>query len=147
MEAKQTSKKIVSKGVYAALVSKKASLWSMGAVFNLIAVIMTGVFASIIFVRHTDLALSSKWAFFLIAVSLSFVIREIGRKITTAAKAIQTGVPLTRANTGDIPTCDSLVRASHEPIQEQQAVLLRGAEAEQEKHEEQLLRAVGGNDD
>ena len=34
---------------------------------------------------------------------------------------------LTRANTADLPAPDSLVRASAEPMQEQQAVLLRAA--------------------
>jgi hypothetical protein len=36
-------------------------------------------------------------------------------------------VPLTRANADQIPATQSLIRASHEPMQEQQAVLLRPA--------------------
>ncbi len=145
MEPK-TSKRIVSKGVYAALMSKKASLWSMGAVFNLIAVLMIGVLTSIIFVRHSALAPFVKWALFLMAVSFSFVFREIGRKTIIAAKQIQTGAPLTRANAADLPAPDSLVRASSEPVQAQQTVLLRAAEAGEERHEEQLVRASVGGD-
>ena len=55
-------------------------------------------------------------------------------------------VPLTRANTADLPAPESLVRASAEPVQEPQAVLLRAATTTQEKHEEQLVRAAGGTE-
>ena len=51
-------------------------------------------------------------------------------------------IPITRANTADLPAPDSLVRASSEPLQAQDAVLLRAVEERQEKHEEQLLRAI-----
>ena len=57
---------------------------------------------------------------------------------------VDPGVPLTRANTADLPAPDSLVRASAEPVQEQQAVLLRAATETQERHEEQLVRASAG---
>ena len=57
---------------------------------------------------------------------------------------IDPGVPLTRANTADLPAPDSLVRASAEPVQEQQAVLLRAATETAERHEEQLVRALAG---
>jgi hypothetical protein len=55
---------------------------------------------------------------------------------------IDPGIPLTRANTADLPAPESLVRASQEP-QEPQAVLLRAATETQEKHKEQLVRAAG----
>ena len=54
------------------------------------------------------------------------------------------GVPLTRANIGHLPAPDSLVRASAEPVQEQQSVLLRAATEGMERHEEQLVRASTG---
>ena len=52
------------------------------------------------------------------------------------------GIPLTRANTGGLPAIDSLVRASAEPIQAQETVLLRAATETTERQEEQLLRAL-----
>jgi hypothetical protein len=48
---------------------------------------------------------------------------------------------LVYASTADLPAPASLVRASEEPAQEQQAVLLRAAETH-EQHEEQLVRAA-----
>lgn len=82
------------------------------------------------------------------AVSLVCIAAGAGIKWATEAGLKKTAqsidvLPLTRANTADIPAPKSLVRASSEPMQIQEAVLLRAAEAEQEKHEEQLLRAVG----
>jgi hypothetical protein len=56
-------------------------------------------------------------------------------------------VTLARANTADLPAPDSLVRASAEPVQEQQAVLLRAATEGTETHEEQLVRASEGAQD
>lgn len=64
------------------------------------------------------------------------------------AKSIDPGVPLTRANTGDLPASDSLVRASEEPLQAQQNILLRAATETLESQEEELLRAsVGGRNE
>lgn len=50
-------------------------------------------------------------------------------------------VPLTRANTAGLPAPDSLVRASQEPLQAQQKILLRPALETTERQEEELLRA------
>ncbi len=50
-------------------------------------------------------------------------------------------VPLTRANAADLPAPASLVRASEEPLQKQQATLLRPAAQYGDAHEEQLLVA------
>ncbi len=62
-------------------------------------------------------------------------------------KQTDVGLPLTRANTADLPASDSLVRASQEPVQAQEGVLLRAAAQTQDGHEEQLLRAsVGGQE-
>jgi hypothetical protein len=67
-----------------------------------------------------------------------------GQLAIKEAKQTDPGVPLTRANTANLPAPDSLVRASAEPMQEQQAVLLRAATETQERHEEQLVRASAG---
>ncbi len=60
------------------------------------------------------------------------------------AKKIDMGVPVTRVNAADLPAPDSLVRASQEPLQAQEGVLLRAATQTQDRHEEQLLRAAAG---
>lgn len=67
---------------------------------------------------------------------------------TSMKKAIRKEniVPLTRANTSDLPAPDTLVRASQEPLQAQGSVLLRAAVQTQDGHEEQLLRAAGGQE-
>lgn len=65
-------------------------------------------------------------------------------ELKTKAQNINPGVPLTRANIVDLPAPDSLVRASTEPVQEQQAVLLRAATDTQEWQVEQLVRASAG---
>ncbi len=53
-------------------------------------------------------------------------------------------VPLTRANTADLPAPESLVRASSEPRQEQEAVLLRAAARSVGTPPEQLVRPAEG---
>ena len=84
--------------------------------------------------------------FLLLAVSLigAVIFWRWGRDTYSQAKQVPSVLPLTRANTADLPALDSLVRASSEPIQEQQSVLLRAATETQERHDEQLVRAVGG---
>ena len=57
--------------------------------------------------------------------------------------SMNTVVPLTRANTAALAANDSLVRASKEPAQAQEGVLLRAASGEaQAGREGQLLRAA-----
>lgn len=53
--------------------------------------------------------------------------QRISKKLYTDAKRIEPVVPLTRANTSSLPAVDSLVRASQEPLQAHQTVLLRAA--------------------
>ena len=53
-------------------------------------------------------------------------------------------LPLTRANLAEVPVFETLVRASQEPVQLQENILLRQAMEEQERHQEQLLRASTG---
>jgi len=56
-------------------------------------------------------------------------------------RKIDIGIPLTRANTADLSAHDSLVRASQEPVQEQQSILLRPTMEADTSPPEQLLRA------
>ena len=52
--------------------------------------------------------------------------------------------PVDNANIADLPLVDSLVRASIEPLQAQERVLLRAATEGEETQAEQLLRATTG---
>ena len=61
-----------------------------------------------------------------------------------AARTTDAGIPLTRANTADLPANDSLVRASQKPAQAQKVILLRAVAQTQDGQEEQLLRAAVG---
>ncbi len=91
--------------------------------------------------HHTMIALSS---LLLIPVSVVFFGALILGMMKRSAR-ISHVTPLTRANTADLPAPDSLVRASQEPAQAQEAVLLRAAVRDtQTETGEQLLRASGG---
>lgn len=81
--------------------------------------------------------------FFLPAAGIAFFLKR-GFALAYKVQKIDPGVFLTRANTGDLPAPDSLVRASTEPVQEPQAILLRAAAGTQTGQEEQLLRASAG---
>ena len=63
------------------------------------------------------------------------------RKSWKTVRAMQ---QINYANTGHLSARTSLVRASQEPTQVQEAVLLRAATDVQDRHEEQLLRAASG---
>ena len=63
-----------------------------------------------------------------------------------SAENMDIGIPFTRANTTDMPASESLVRASQEPLQAQEMILLRAAMETTEGQEEQLLRASGGQE-
>ena len=57
------------------------------------------------------------------------------------ADDIPLDIPITRANTGHLLASDNLVRASSEPLQAQQSVLLRAAIEATSEQEAELLRA------
>ncbi len=82
---------------------------------------------------------------FYAALVLGIILCRVASTVSLKhARKIHDSIPLTRANTADLPAPDSLVRASSEPLQEQQTVLLRAAVQGQETSSEQLVRAVGG---
>lgn len=56
----------------------------------------------------------------------------------------QNMLPFTRANTAALPAPDSLVRASEQPQQAQESVLLRAVAQGVETPSEQLVRASAG---
>ena len=153
MEPK-TGRRIVSKGEYAKVQGQRATA-------GVLAVGLGGMAAFCVFVALGNLFAclaccmgwwgdqSSNGAVLSLGLMLLFgagayAFGKLACDTMKAATNIDFGVPLTRANTADLPAPDSLVRASAEPIQAQEAVLLRAAAEEQQRHEEQLVRAADG---
>ena len=64
----------------------------------------------------------------------------ISQRALRAARDIDTGIPLTHHNTEQLPAEEILVRATTEPLQALESVLLRPAVEGDETPKEQLLR-------
>ena len=142
--------RIVSKSEFAGRLGNK-TFTSVVALITLISCLISilltlGLTGAILFGNlRSGAKHESMFAFFGFAVFLggcSWCLWYFGRKFIKEARQIDPGVPLTRASTADLPAPDSLVRASQEPMQAQEAVLLRAAAGKQEQHEAQLLRAA-----
>lgn len=147
-DAHKTGRRIVSKGEYAR---------AQGRRFGLAAdAICLFIVAGLCFVKAPSLCYilgetAAKWPSATLLLLLipvpAIVIYALGKaagvRLRTAL-TLDAGVPLTRANTGDLPAPESLVRAAEEPVQAQQAVLLRPSPPRHERQEEQLVRAVAG---
>lgn len=149
MEPK-TGKRIVSKGRYIKLMGMRLSLLACGAVCMLVGGVaailgvMEGVNDVIRGSVGTNFSLPSANGFyatclvcFLVGVCCVFLGEKVKEDVT----------PLIRANIANLPAPDSLVRASSEPIQAQEAVLLRAAVKGQETPPEKLVRASGAEVD
>jgi hypothetical protein len=153
MEPK-TGKRIVSKGEYVlrrafqgglafscACAIGVALMTGFAAIIALICEIATIVYAlqhHHLLEESTDVVKCLVWVFVLGGVSwLSWRVASATAKKSTENLV----VPLTRANTADLPAPDSLVRASSEPLQAQEAVLLRATAEGMETPLEQLVRA------
>lgn len=141
---------IVSRGEYAINTSEKVTLSALGAVLCTLAYIgiasttITALLCTVLFftggVEGLD-AFRDAGIVLVMGVS-SFVMLRFSRGSFTKSHSIDAGIPLTQAEMNDLPVPDTLVRASQEPLQLQQATLLRPAVEIPEAHEEQLLRAA-----
>ena len=139
MEPK-TGKRIVSKGAYIKTQIKKGFLW-----FRALCCLLMGFAVLFKAVRVTHFVFSPRidgLAFCIYGVSCLFAAKRLVNKTRDMAGV----VPLTRANAADLPAPDSLVRASEEPMQAQEAVLLRAAAEGMETPPEQLVRAAVGQE-
>ena len=92
---------------------------------------------------YTDLAMDGAFLLTPLLLCCAIGLWWGKRRTWKAVEAIQ---PIDAANTADLPAPDSLVRASSEPLQAQEGVLLRAAAHEQETPPEQLVRAAGGTE-
>ena len=155
MEPK-TGKRIVSKGAYVKAQGQLAGLNVLGIGLLIAAtgfgiLVVIEIFWTIVAMfsvgQQPDLQnLVMPGIAALILSGIAYFCGKAGIHSLNQAQRINPGVPLTRANTADLPAPDTLVRASSEPLQAQEAVLLRAAAEGQEKHEEQLVRAVNGQE-
>jgi hypothetical protein len=141
----QHHRRIVSKRAYAK--RQVMRMWiGFIAVSVLLGALIPAVYLAYCFFRMGMSPENTKYLLLSLAMLLPIV--GIGSRQAImglrAAKQIDPGVPLTRANTADLPAPDTLVRASEEPRQDEQSVLLRAATATAERHEEQLVRASAG---
>jgi hypothetical protein len=147
---KQTGKRIVSKGEYMRGVATvtRMHLEVIGAfcIGFFLALFSIGMLCASFFALfrrdlHTCgicLGISA------IQAGMSYGIFDAASSIWKQSQQVDPGIPIHRVNTADLPAPDTLVRASAEPVQEQQTVLLRAATETQERHEEQLVRASAG---
>ena len=140
-------KKIVTKRQYLARMGDKAgtSLFAMillffcglGMLMTLIALIASlfggilvhGLFPLLVLVFVLAMLGSGSW-----------YLGYLGRRTLKEARQIDTGIPLTRNNIGELEAEESLVRASEQPLLPQQHVLLRPAAGMEETSAEHLLR-------
>jgi hypothetical protein len=150
-KSSKTGKRIVSKGEYVKAKSKKTGLFIVAAIICALA--CTCLILSVssgtdipgdYWITHLDkMHPFLCYCLLLLLLVLSGRLFIVAKNVTTFAMR-QESVPLTRANTAELPASNSLVRASAPPVQEPQAVLLRAATETQERHEEQLVRASAG---
>lgn len=141
----KTTCKIVSKRRYVANVGKKTALSAVVFGFLIGAILAgLGTLGSLISLL-VECDVNTIYLIVALA-SATGVCCYFVRCVDTKANAIPDVVPLTRANAADLPAPDSLVRASAEPMQAQEAVLLRAAAHVIDTPPEQLVRAVGVED-
>ena len=144
--------RIVSRGAYAVNVGKKAGLSSFGVGFLVAGAIAALLTLMMLYdLTGSDVAegvvIDKGWLrlWTPIVAGTCLLLLYLGRRAMKQVAKVEHVVPLTRANTAALPANDSLVRASQEPAQAQEGVLLRVAAGEaQAGKEEQLLKAAAG---
>ena len=149
-KAKKTGRRIVSKGEYIANIGRKGLASSVGAgllLISLICMLLVGLFVWVIVNTTAHGRLDAGLVvimilFFGILISGAVYIFWLGKRELMTTMQIDVGVPLTRANTADLPAPDFLVRASEKPSEEQASILLRAAAETNLTPADQLLRSV-----
>jgi hypothetical protein len=147
----QTGKRIVSKAEYVKVHMKRLLMLGGGGTYWLLGAGCAMLCAALVcsafthrFPFRLDLytmpqALHYLWLLIVLLFGAIIFLRW-GRDAYEQAKQVPSVIPHTRANTADLPAPDSLVRASEQPVQEQQVVLLRAAAQGHETSPEQLVR-------
>ena len=141
----EPGKRIVSKAEYIAAAGKKVvySLGVVGLPVITAACIVGVIIGTIIWLTqlHSPASGIDVIALIIALGCMAYWSKKAADK--SLAKAVQPLqiLPLTRANAADLPVSESLVRSSEEPLQAQQAILLRAASETGEGQEDELLRA------
>src|SRR5579871_4510450 len=143
MDQLPKNNRIVSKGQYVKAQSKRIGVGASGCGLLLLATICAG--ATIWLLVFLLLGWWTALGAVLCVASgvATFWLGKWGFDNLRHAEAIDPGIPLTRKVAATLPSNESLVRASEEPTQEQQIVLLRAATHDHTTPAEQLLKPSG----
>ncbi len=157
MEPKTTDKRIVSKSAYVAIRIAQGSLYVSGISLMAIAGLsfLTSAACGLHFMRCIALLVKTLDRTLFVNISLygtamgmlagaAYLLGKAGYMAVTKAENLPEFLPLTPETVEATPALNSLVRASEEPSQVQEAVLLRATIQEQETPPEQLVRASVG---
>jgi len=133
--------RIVSKSQYVQALSKRLGLTSMGCGLMILTYLcgVTAIFLISPQILGGLIGFAASMGFGLLACALGKWSFDSFRR----AKTIDPGVPLTQKVVETLPAEESLVRASEEPTQTQQAILLRAATPDDSTPSEQLVRPTG----
>ena len=139
----ENKKRIVSKGQYLWVQSKRISLnvtgcGLVGLACLCVVVMGAGIVGLLIYDRWWQAV-----GFLLLSWPFVYFLRKMGYRSFQKAETIDPVIPLTHQTASTLSDEESLVRASEEPIQEQQAILLRAATDNQETSADQLVRPAG----
>jgi ABC-type protease/lipase transport system fused ATPase/permease subunit len=143
---KPKKKRVVSKSKYAAHLAKKTTFISGTVVFAII-----GIGSNLFFFLFPVLVLVSlflwSWKTTLSLLCLTILMRLVGKASMRAAMSLEKTAEgledvelMTTDKVKQLPLRETLVRASTEPTQEQEKVLLRAAITSEETASDQLLR-------
>jgi len=155
----KTSKRIVSKTEYARIETLRFVLLFSASFFRKLAYISVWMMVSSLLlvvliiviaiqcklqgkppvVQHDDFSVPR---YVLLTILSTLFFCALSYASNAKVKSLGIVVPFTRANTADLPAPDSLVRASQEPVQQDQSILLRAAADTTQTPAEQLLRPV-----
>lgn len=140
MEPEKKATRFVTKYEYANVQARRlyltaSSLW-FKALGGFCGAIAFGVFLLVM------AGYSRFWAIGVTTGLATFLLLKLFVASDKKLKSLEKVVLIPYANTADLPADESLVRASQEPVQEQQSILLRPAMAADASPPEQLLRSA-----
>ena len=144
----KTGKRIVSKAEYARIQSLRLGMnvSSYCLLFLTLGCVAATCLPAMMIIQATYLGFLGTRSFvmlfagMLFAGSATFLCGKLLGACCTKIEALEKVMPFTRATIAELPAPDSLVRASQEPVQEQQSILLRAAAEVGQTPAEQLLR-------
>jgi hypothetical protein len=151
-EPKPQKKRVVSKSEYAAHLARKTTFKTGSTMMSvgggiIVTLALVGYWVTLPILRDQPSWLTIlfllAWPLICIA-GVMWCIRE-GAALNKQAEEVEPLLPPTRHNIEQLPAEETLVRASTEPIHEQEKVLLRAATGAEETPPEQLLRPTISN--